>query len=280
MRRLHVSEIRKTVAGLCIKANVQLRPDVFNALTRSYRTERNKRAKEILGILVENARLAGKKKLPLCQDTGMTVVFLEVGQDLHIAGGDLERAVNDGVRDGYRKGYLRKSVVDDPFLRKNTRTNTPCVFHTKIARGDRLKITVIPKGFGAENKSAIRLFDPTESVENILRFIVDVVKKAGPNACPPFVVGVGIGETFDGSAMLAKRSLARAISQRNRKSHIAKLERELLRRINALNIGPMGLGGKNTALGVNIETGATHIAGLPVAVNISCHATRGAEATL
>ena len=224
--------------------------------------------------------MAKREALPICQDTGMAVVYCEVGQGLSIVGGDLEKAVNEGVRDGYRKGYLRKSVVQCPIERENTGTNTPAVIHTRIVAGNKMKIRVCPKGFGSENKSALRMLNPTASVQDIKSFILGVVKECGADACPPLVLGVGIGGTFEKAAELAKSALLRPINEKNPKKHIARIETELLRDINKLNIGPMGLGGKTTALGVNILEFPTHIAGLPVGICISCHATRGAERVL
>jgi len=280
MRRISAKRIRRAVADLCVRANTILRPDILSAIKDASGKERNKRAQEMLKLLIENAAAAKEKKLAVCQDTGMAVVFLRIGQDLHITGGSLFDAVTEGVRRGYREGSLRKSIVNDPFLRKNTKTNTPCVIHSDIVRGSRLRITVVPKGFGSENKSALKMFNPTERQDAIERFVIETVKRAGPDACPPFVVGVGIGGTFEGAALLAKKALTRPVDTRNKRPHVARLEKTLLRKVNALNIGPMGLGGTTSALGVNVEVAPTHIAGLPVAVNMSCHATRGAETVL
>jgi len=280
MRKIHVSKIKEAVCELCLKANFELRPDVLAALKRAVRRETNKRARSILSDIIENAKIAKAKRLAICQDTGMVVVFVEIGRDVAFVGGDLKKAINDGVKEAYRKGYLRKSVVDDPLLRKNTGSNTPCVVMTDLVEGSRVRMAVSPKGFGSENKSAIKMFRPTQSAEDIKKFVKDVVKLAGPDACPPLMLGVGIGGTFDKAASLAKRALLRPIGKPNSKAHIAKLEKELLGEINSLNIGPMGLGGKTTVLGINIEEFPTHIAGLPVAVNVSCHATRSAEKVL
>ena len=280
MREIAVSQIRDTVCDLCLKANFELRKDVLGAIKASYRKETNVRAKSILGSIIENARLAKDKKIAICQDTGMVSVFLEIGIDVRITGGNLENAINDGVRKAYDNGCLRKSVVDDPLLRSNTKTNTPCVIFTDIVDGDKIKVTISAKGFGSENKSRIKMFNPTSTAEDIKKFIIDVVKDAGPDACPPLVLGIGIGGTFDKAAQLAKKALANPIDKKSERRHIAKIEKELEKEINALGIGPMGLGGKTTVLGVNILGYPTHIAGFPVAVNVSCHATRGASKVL
>ena len=280
MREIAVSEIRDAVCDLCLKANFELRKDVLGAIKSAYRKETNARAKGILKSIIENARIAKEKKIAICQDTGMVSVFLDIGIDVRITGGNLEDAVNDGVRKAYDKGCLRKSVVGGPLLRENTRTNTPCVIFTDIVDGDKIKITVSPKGFGSENKSRIKMFNPTSTVEDIKNFVIDVVKDAGPSACPPLVLGIGIGGTFEKAACLAKKALTNPIDKKNAKRHIARLEKELEKKINALGIGPMGLGGKTTIFGVNILEYPTHIAGLPVAVNVSCHATRSASKIL
>jgi fumarate hydratase subunit alpha len=272
-----MSEIKEAVRELCLKANFELREDILKALKASFAKEKNARAKGIIKTIIENAKLADKKHIAICQDTGMVIVHLEVGQDVSFTGGDLKAAVDSGVEKAYREGFLRKSVVSDALIRKNTGTNTPAVMYADIVSGNKVKIIVSPKGFGSENKSAIKMFAPTDSIENIKEFVVDAVRKAGPAACPPLVLGIGLGGTFEGCAYLAKKALLRPIDQPNPKKHIAKLERELVRDINALKIGPMGLGGNTTVLGVNIVDAPTHIAGLPVAVNVSCHATRSAE---
>lgn len=276
MREVNVNKIKDIISQLAIEANLFLRKDILRALKNAYLREKKVKPKKILKALVENAKIAAGEKIPICQDTGMAAVFLEIGQGVKLVGGDLEKAINDGIRQGYKKGLLRKAVVADPLLRVNTKDNAPAVIHTKIVPGDKIKITVLPKGFGSENKSAIKMFKPTDSVDKIGEFIVETVKNAGPDACPPFAVGVGIGGTLDKACILAKEALLRPIDKRNSKAHIAKLERELLKKINNLNIGPMGLGGIVTCLGLNIEVFATHIAGLPVCVSISCHATRSA----
>lgn len=280
MRTMDVRKIRQAVAKLVVKANISLREDILCALKSAYAKEQNAKAKKILNILLENAAVASSEKIPICQDTGLTAVFLEIGQSVNLRGGDLDKAVNDGVKEGSKKGFLRRSVVSDPLLRVNTKDNAPAVIHIKIVPGDRVKVTVSPKGFGSENKSSIRMFRPTDNVSVIENFVLDTVKKAGPDACPPYIIGIGIGGTLDKACLLAKEALLRPLNRRHPKRHIAELEKRLLKRINGLNIGPMGLGGKTTALGLNIETYPTHIAGLPVCVSISCHATRSAALIL
>ncbi len=280
MRELNVSRIKEVVTELCLKANFELRKDVLKAIRGALKKEKGAFARNILKSIVENASLAKKKRLAICQDTGMVLVHLEIGQDVALVGGDLKKAINDGVREGYDKGSLRKSVVDDPILRKNTNTNTPAVIYTDIVEGDRVKIEVTPKGFGSENKSRIMMFKPTASLDEIKTFVLDVVKAAGADACPPLVLGIGIGGTFETASHLARSALLKPIDKRNPKRHIAKLERELFREINSLEVGPMALGGHTTVLGVNVLESPTHIAGLPVAVNVSCHATRSATKIL
>lgn len=280
MRKVHVKKIKETVKKLCLKANFELRKDVLDALKKAVGKEKSARARNILKDIIKNAGLAKKKSLAICQDTGVVSVFLDIGRDVAIVGGSLEKAINDGVREAYKEGCLRKSVVNDPILRKNTGTNAPSVISASIVEGKNVRIVVSPKGFGSENKSAIRMFNPTDDIEDIKRFIVDTVLQAGPSACPPLVLGVGIGGTFDKAAYLAKKALFRPINRPNAKKHMRKLERELLKEINATGMGPMGLGGRTTALAVNIMEHSTHIAGLPVAVNVSCHATRSAEAMI
>jgi fumarate hydratase subunit alpha len=280
MRDIDVSMIKDAVAELCLKANFDLRRDVLSALKTALKKETNVRARKILKDILENAKIAKKKRIAICQDTGIVSVFLEIGQDVAITGGNLREAIDAGVAEAYRKGYLRKSVVDDPLLRRNTNTNTPSVISVDITRGDRVHIAVSPKGFGSENKSAVRMFRPTASIAEIKDFVLDVVKAAGPDACPPFVVGIGLGGTFDKAAQLSKRALLLPVDGKNSARHIASLEKELLKEINLTGIGPMGLGGKTTCLGLRMLEFPTHIAGLPVAVNISCHATRSAEKTL
>jgi len=280
MREIHVDEIKKAVAELCLKANFELRKDVLRALKQAVAKETDARAKGILKSIVENAAIARKKRIAICQDTGMATVFIEMGYEVAVRGGDIYEAVDEGVKEAYRKGYLRMSVVDDPLLRKNTNTNTPAMVHIDMVAGDRMRIVVSPKGFGSENKSAIKMFRPTQGADDIKDFVLETVKNAGPDACPPLVLGVGIGGTFEKAALLAKKALLRPIDEKNPAKHLARLEKELIAEINALKIGPMGLGGKATVLGVNVMSLPTHIAGLPVAVNVSCHATRSAERIL
>ena len=280
MREIDVSKIRQTVRDLCLKANFELRKDVLKALKASLPKEKSARAKNIIRSIIENAKLAREKRIAICQDTGIVVVHIEIGQNVMLVGGELKRAIDDGVEEAYHSGCLRKSVVSDALIRKNTGTNTPAIIYMDIVGGDNVKISVSPKGFGSENKSMIRMFRPADSTEDIKKFVIDVVKSAGPDACPPLVLGIGLGGTFEKAAHLAKRALFRPIDKRNPKRHLSKLERELIRDINSLGIGPMGLGGKTTVLGVNILESHTHIAGLPVAVNVSCHATRSAETVL
>ena len=280
MREVNVSKIRDTVCDLCLKANFELRRDILKALKASLSKEKARTARNIIKAIIENTRIARKRRIAICQDTGIVVVHLDIGQDVAFVGGSLTEALDEGVEEAYRKGYLRKSVVSDALTRENTRTNTPAVVYIDITEGDKVKISVSPKGFGSENKSMIRMLRPTDPVEKIKEFVIEVVKKAGPDACPPLVLGIGIGGTFEKCAYLAKKALLRPIDKRNPKKHLSKLERELERDINSLGIGPMGLGGKTTVLGVNILEAPTHIAGLPVAVNVSCHATRSAEKVL
>jgi fumarate hydratase subunit alpha len=279
MREISASRIQETVTELCLKANFELRKDVLQALKAALKKEKKARARSILKDIIENARLAKKKRIAICQDTGIVSAYLEIGADCAVKG-DIEKAVDRGVEDAYKKGYLRKSIVDDPLLRKNTATNTPCVINEKIVPGDRIRITVSPKGFGSENKSAVKMLKPTAAEKDIIEFVAEVVRAAGAEACPPLVLGVGLGGTFDMAAALSKKALLRPIGSKNEKKHIKKLEKDILAAVNAMGLGPMGLGGKATALGVNIEEYPTHIAGLPVAVSVSCHATRSAEKTL
>ena len=279
MRNIDAKVIEDTVARLCIEANLRLPPDVINAIERAEKAEPWDGAKRILSLLGDNVRIASEKTLPVCQDTGMACVFVELGQDVHIEG-DFEQAVNNGVRRGYGEGYLRKSVVCDPLRRVNTGDNTPALVTVKLTRGDKMRITVMPKGFGSENMSALKMLKPADGVEGVRNFVLDTVEKAGANPCPPIIVGVGIGGSFDKAACLAKHALLRPVNEPNPDEYYAALERELLDKINALGIGPQGFGGKTTALAVLIEAMPTHVAGLPVAVNISCHATRRASASL
>ena len=277
MRMISAAKIKQTVAKLCIQANLELRSDVLSSLKSAYAKEKNKRAKDILGAIIKNARIACDEKLAICQDTGIPIVFVELGQDVKVKG-DLKLAINRGVEFGYKSATLRNSIIRDPLKRVGSKFS-PTVIHFDIVKGNKIKIAVLPKGFGCENKSQLKMFKPTAKTEEIKKFIVDSVKAAGPDACPPYVVGVGIGGTADYASLLAKKALLRNITAYSLKL-AAKLERDLLNEINKLNIGPMGLGGKATVLAVNIETYPTHIAGLPVAVNISCHALRSATAVL
>lgn len=279
MKNIDAKVIEDTVARLCIEANLRLPPDVINAIESAEKAEPWDGAKRILSLLGDNVRIASEKTLPVCQDTGMACVFVELGQDVHIDG-DFEQAVNNGVRRGYGEGYLRKSVVCDPLRRVNTGDNTPALLTVKLMRGDKMRITVMPKGFGSENMSALKMLKPADGVEGVKNFVLETVEKAGANPCPPIIVGVGIGGSFDKAAYLAKHALLRPVDEPNPDEYYAALERELLDKINALGIGPQGFGGKTTALAVLIEAMPTHVAGLPVAVNISCHATRRASASL
>ena len=279
MRNIDAKLIEDTVARLCIEANLRLPDDVVSAIECAEIKEPWDGAKRILSLLGDNVRIAEEKMLPVCQDTGMACVFLELGQNVHIDG-DLEEAVNNGVRRGYGEGYLRKSVVCDPLRRINTGDNTPALLSVKLVPGESLRITVMPKGFGSENMSALKMLKPADGVEGVKRFVLETVEKAGANPCPPIIVGVGIGGSFDKAAYLAKHALLRPLDKPNRDEYYAALEKELLDKINALGIGPQGFGGKTTALAVLIESMPTHVAGLPVAVNISCHATRRKSASL
>ena len=274
MREINVSLITDAVERLCIEANTRLPADVKCAIESCRACEDGELARSILGNIVENYEIAEAENVPICQDTGMACVFLDIGQDVHFVGGSLSEAVHEGVRRGYDKGYLRKSVVRDPVRRGNTGDNTPAMIYTEIVPGDTVKITVGPKGFGSENMSAIRMFKPSAGIEGIKDFIIETVEAAGPNPCPPMVIGVGIGGTFDKAALLAKKALMRPIDSSHPDPYYADLEDEMLERINALGIGPQGFGGKTTALGLNIETLPTHIAGMPCAININCHVTR------
>ena len=274
IREIDVSEIKNSIKEMCIEANYYLSDDMKKALSAAEESEESEIGKKILGDLKLNLDIAGKDKIPICQDTGMAVIFMEIGQDVHFVGGSLGDAVNEGVSEGYTEGYLRKSVVADPLTRVNTGDNTPAILHTEIVPGDKVCITVAPKGFGSENMSKIFMLKPADGEEGVKNAILSAVKDAGPNACPPIVVGVGIGGTFEKSAILAKRALTREVGSHSDKEHIRRMEEELLQRINELGIGPGGLGGNVTAFAVNIETFSTHIAGLPVAVNICCHVNR------
>ena len=274
MREIDVSILTDTIERLCIDANTHLPEDVKCAIRGCRLREDGQIAQGILDNIIENFEIADREWVPICQDTGMACVFLEIGQDVHLVGGDLTDAVNEGVRRGYAKGYLRKSVVADPLRRGNTGDNTPAMLYTEIVPGEAVKITLGPKGFGSENMSAIRMFKPSAGIEGIKDFILETVENAGPNPCPPIVVGVGIGGTFDKAALLAKKALMRPLGSAHPDPYYAALEREMLEKINALGIGPQGFGGKTTAIGLNIETLPTHIAGMPCAININCHVTR------
>ena len=274
IRTVNTEDIVKNIKEMCIEANHYLSKDMDKALKDATVSEKSELGKKILNQLQENLKIADEEMIPICQDTGMAVIFMEIGQDVHIAGGDLTEAVNEGVRRGYTNGYLRKSVVKDPVRRGNTGDNTPAMLYTEIVPGENIKITVGPKGFGSENMSAIRMFKPSAGIEGIKDFILETVETAGPNPCPPMVVGVGIGGTFDKAALLAKKALMRPVDSENEDPYYADLEKEMLEKINQLGIGPQGFGGKTTAIGLNIETMPTHIAGMPCAINISCHVTR------
>lgn len=274
IRTIRVEEITKNIKEMCIEANHFLSPDMAEAMKCAEKNEEAPLGKQILEQLQENLKIAGEDMIPICQDTGMAVVFLEIGQDVHLEGGALEDAVNEGVRQGYVEGYLRKSVVGDPLIRENTKDNTPAVLHTRIVDGDQVKIKVAPKGFGSENMSRVFMLKPAEGIEGVKDAVLTAVKDAGPNACPPMVVGVGIGGTFEKCALMAKEALTREVGSHSEIECVKELEEELLTKINSLGIGPGGLGGTTTALAVNINTYPTHIAGLPVAVNICCHVNR------
>lgn len=280
MRAVDVSEITENIKEMCIEANHYLPEDMKCAMQAAAKQERSALGRQILEQLQENMRIAGEDMIPICQDTGMAVVFMEVGQEVHFEGGALEEAVNEGVRQGYVEGFLRKSVVKDPIMRENTGDNTPAVIHYSIVPGDRVKITVAPKGFGSENMSRVFMLKPSDGLEGVKSAVLTAVEEAGPNACPPMVVGVGIGGTFEKCALLAKKALTRPIEERSKVPYVCELEKVLLERINCSGIGPGGLGGTTTALAVNVETYPTHIAGLPVAVNICCHVNRHAARTI
>lgn len=274
MREIQADQIRDVVERLCIEANEHLPEDVKDAIKDCRRCEDGQIAGNVLDKIIENFEIADRECVPICQDTGMACVFLEIGQDVHITGGDLSEAVDEGVRRGYEKGYLRKSVVKDPVRRGNTGDNTPAMLYMEIVPGEHIMVTVGPKGFGSENMSAIRMFKPSAGLQGIKDFILEIVEMAGPNPCPPMVVGVGIGGTFDKAALLAKKALMRPLNSSHPDPFYADLEKEMLQKINELGIGPQGFGGRTTAIGLNIETMPTHIAGMPCAINISCHVTR------
>ncbi|GFI24789.1 L(+)-tartrate dehydratase subunit alpha [Lachnospiraceae bacterium] len=274
MRRINLSKITQNIKEMCIEANHGLTSDMDNALKESIDTEKSPLGKQILNQLQDNLKIAKEDMIPICQDTGMAVIFLEIGQDVYFEGGSLEDAINEGVRQGYIEGYLRKSVVKDPLIRENTKDNTPAVIHYEIKPGDKVKITVAPKGFGSENMSRVFMLKPADGIEGVKNAILTAVKDAGPNACPPMVVGVGIGGTFEKCALMAKKALTRPVDQHSDIPYVKEMEEELLQKINHTGIGPGGLGGTTTALAVNIDTYPTHIAGLPVAINICCHVNR------
>ncbi len=274
MREVNVSEVTACIKKLCIEANYFLNSDIYDSFRDAYENEESPIGRDILNQLMKNADLAREKCKPICQDTGMAVIFMEIGQDVHFVGGSLTEAVNEGVREGYKEGYLRKSVVGDPLIRVNTGDNTPAIIHYDIVPGDKVKIDVAPKGFGSENMSRVYMLKPSDGIEGVKDAIIDCIRKAGPNPCPPMVVGVGIGGNFEKCTELAKRALLRPVNESSSIPYVADMEEELFERANRLGIGPQGLGGTTTILGINIETFATHIAGLPVAVNISCHVTR------
>lgn len=279
MRRIEASEIIRNIKDMCIEANYRLASDVEKSIRDAYEKEPKPIGKYVLGQLCENLDTAKNELIPMCQDTGMSVVFVKIGQEIYVEG-SLEDAINEGIRQGYQEGYLRKSVVSDPIIRENTKDNTPGIIYYEVIPGSTLEITVVPKGFGSENMSRIYMLKPSDGIDGIKSSVMETVRLAGPNACPPIVVGVGIGGSFEKAAMLAKKSLTRDINKKSDKPHIRKLEEELLESINETGIGPAGLGGTTTALGVNIETYPTHIAGLPVAINICCHVNRHVTRTL
>lgn len=277
MREVNVSLITQNLKEMCIEANHFLTPDMAKVFNNAVSEEKSPLGKQVLNQLKDNLKIAGEEMIPICQDTGMAVVFINVGQDVHLVGGDITDAINEGVRQGYVEGYLRKSVVKDPIYRENTKDNTPAIIHFNIVKGDKVDITVAPKGFGSENMSRVFMLKPADGIEGVKNAILTAVKDAGPNACPPMVVGVGIGGTFEKCALLAKKALIRDLGEESPIQYVKDLEEEMLTKINKLGIGPGGLGGTKTALAVNIETYPTHIAGLPVGVNICCHVNRHAH---
>lgn len=276
MRTIKAEEITKKVRDMCIQATCHITPDIKSALENSLKSEKSDVSKGVIENLLKNAEIAHKKEVPICQDTGMAVFFVEIGNEVTIEGDTITEAINKGVSQGYTEGYLRKSVVADPLDRINTKDNTPAVIHYDFVKGDKVKITFAPKGFGSENKSALKMLNPSDGLDGVVDFVIETVRKAGANPCPPMVIGVGIGGTMDKCAVLAKKALTREVDSQNEKPFYAELEKTLLEKINKLGIGPQGMGGTTTALGVNIEVYPTHIAGLPVAVNVNCHATRHA----
>lgn len=280
MREIDVKLISDTVKELCIQSNIYISQDIKNAVSKAKAAETSSPASEIYEIMLKNYECAECSMMPVCQDTGMAVVFLKIGQDVHLTGGSLKEAVNEGVRQGYAEGYLRMSVVEDPLIRKNTGDNTPAVLYTEIVEGESITVTVAPKGFGSENMSRIKMFNPSSDGEEIIEFVVQCVKEAGSNPCPPVILGIGIGGTFEKAALLSKEALLLPLDYENPNPLYKKMEREILERVNALEIGPQGFGGSCTALSAKIKTYPTHIAGLPVAVNMGCHITRHAEKIL
>ena len=280
MRQINTEKIAELVEKLCIEANCNLTDDIFTCLGECCKKEKSQLGKDILNTLIENAQIAKSGSDPICQDTGMAVVFVTIGQDVHVEGGLLEDAINEGVRRGYEKGYLRKSVIKDPINRVNTKDNTPAVIHYELVSGDTFHIVVAPKGFGSENMSQLKMLKPSQGLQGVKDFVINTISEAGANPCPPIIVGVGIGGTMEKCAFLSKKALLRPVDEKNTDPQLAQLEAELLEAINALGIGPAGFGGTTTALSVNVLTYATHIAGLPVSVNIGCHATRHAEGDL
>ncbi len=280
MRKINTSDVLEAVKKMSISSNINLCEDVMNSFKKNKEKEESDIGRHILDTLIENAEIAKKNSMPICQDTGMAVIFLEVGQDVLFEGQNITDAINEGVRQGYKEGYLRKSVVADPLIRNNTNDNTPAIIYYEIVKGDKVKITFAPKGFGSENMSRIKMLKPSDGIKGVEDFVIDTVSRAGANPCPPIVVGVGIGGTMDKAAYMSKKALLREIGDSNELDHIKDMEKRLLKKINDLGIGPQGLGGRTTALSVNIETFATHIAGLPVAVNINCHASRHEEIIL
>lgn len=281
MREINVEEITRTIERLCIESNYYLPQDVKKALEDALDKEESPLAKEILQDILKNQDIARTNDVPICQDTGLAVIFLELGQDVRLVGGDLNEAIDEGVRRGYKNGYLRKSAVDDPFIiRKNTGDNTPAIIHTKIVPGDKIKLILAPKGGGSENMSVLAMLKPSDGIKGIKKFVLDTVDKAGSNPCPPIIVGIGIGGTIEKTTLIAKQSLLRKVGEHNSNPEVAKLEEELLEEINRLGIGPQGFGGRTTALAVNIETFPAHIASMPVAINIQCHVARHQEAII
>jgi len=278
MREIKINQIKNEIKRLFFKANYHINKDLMAKLVQALEEETSPLGKHVLQMIIENNKIASREEVPICQDTGLAVVFVEVGQEVHLVDGDFAEAINQGVKEAYKEGYLRKSVVDDPvFERKNTKTNTPAIIYTNIVPGDKIKFTVMPKGFGSENMSAIAMLKPVDGKKGIINFVVETVKKAGPNPCPPTIIGVGIGGTIDKAMVIAKKAIVRKINQPNKNPKFAALEKEILTKINNLGIGPAGLGGNITSLAVHIDYLPTHIAGLPVAVNVCCHAARHAE---